>query len=98
MVTGPDRDQQVPTDSHALRARALGGAAVNLIAQVIRIAIQFGSVIVLARLLSPADFGVFGMVMPVTAFILIFQDLGLSQAVISSPSLTYGQLSSTFWI
>ena len=98
MLTTADRDRQVPTHSDALRARALGGAAINLIAQLIKIAIQFASVIVLARLLSPADFGVFGMVMPVAAFILIFQDLGLSQAVISSPTLTYGQLSSTFWI
>lgn len=76
----------------------MGGAAINLMAQAIKIGIQFASVIVLARLLSPADFGVFGMVMPVAAFILIFQDLGLAQAVISSPTLTYGQLSSTFWI
>ena len=98
MLTAPDRGLHVPTDSGALRARALGGAAVNLVAQAIKIAIQIASIIVLARLLSPTDFGVFGMVLPVTAFILIFQDLGLSQAAVSSPSLTYGQLNSTFWI
>ena len=92
------KNGQIPTDSTALRARALGGAAANLIAQVVKVAIQFVSAIVLARLLPPADFGVFGMVMPVTAFILIFQDLGLAQAVVGSAALTYGQLNSLFWI
>jgi PST family polysaccharide transporter len=38
------------------------------------------------------------MVMPIMAFVMIFQDLGLSQAVVTSPSLTYGQLNSLFWI
>ncbi|MBV8425853.1 MAG: lipopolysaccharide biosynthesis protein [Hyphomicrobiales bacterium] len=98
MAVSPEQDREVPTDSSALKFRALSGAAVNLFSQAAKVAIQFASVIVLARLLSPTEFGVFGMVIPITAFVQIFQDLGLSQAVISSPTLTYGQLSSMFWI
>ena len=38
---------------------------------------QFGSVIILSRLLSPGDFGLLAMVAPVYMLALIFQNLGL---------------------
>lgn len=82
----------------ALKSRAVGGAAVTGAAQAVKVALQFLSVVVLARLLSPQDFGVFAMVMPITAFVMVFQDLGLSQAVISSREITRRQMSGLFWI
>ena len=62
------------------------------------VAIQLASMVVLARLLSPADYGVMAMVMAVTAFAGIFRDLGLSTAVIQRQSLTHEQSSTLFWI
>jgi PST family polysaccharide transporter len=38
------------------------------------------------------------MVAPVTAFILLFQDLGLSQAVVQARVLSPGSLNALFWI
>ena len=43
-----------------LRQSAVKGAFVTSLAQVAKVIVQFGSVIVLSRLLSPADFGLFG--------------------------------------
>lgn len=38
--------------------------------------------IVLARLLSPSDFGIYGLALSVMAFVLIFDEMGLKSAVI----------------
>ena len=98
MVMAPERDCEVPTDSSALKARALSGAAVNLYfsGREGRDSIRFCHCVGASS--APTDFGVFGTVIPIMAFVQIFQDLGFSQAVISSPTLTYGQLNWMFWI
>ena len=68
------------------------------IVQIVAVLCQFGSVIVLARLLSPSDFGLIAMVGPVYGFVLLFQDLGLSQATIQKPQLNHDEVNAFFWI
>ncbi|MGH8529178.1 MAG: lipopolysaccharide biosynthesis protein [Nevskiales bacterium] len=60
--------------------------------------IQFVALIVLARLLAPADFGVLSMVMSVIGIATIFRDLGLSAATVRQPAITHEQVSTLFWI
>lgn len=54
-------------------------------------------VIVLARLLTPADFGVAGMALVFTGLIIVFADLGLSASLIQYDSLTEADRSTAFW-
>lgn len=61
-------------------------------------AVQLGTTVALARLVSPRDFGLVGMALTVTAFADQLQGLGLSQAVIQRARLTHGQLSNLFWV
>ena len=84
--------------SGGLGRRAVRGAAVTSAGQGIRILIQFASVVILARLLSPADFGLFAMVMSVAGIAEVFRDFGLSQAAVQAPVLTRQQRSNLFWI
>ncbi|HZR73601.1 lipopolysaccharide biosynthesis protein [Bradyrhizobium sp.] len=58
----------------------------------------FGSQIALARLLSPTDFGVVAMCAPIFGVFALFNDLGLSQAVIQRPDLTEDDSNNVFWI
>ena len=58
----------------------------------------FGSQIVLARQLSPSDFGVVAMCAPVFGVCALFNDLGLSQAVIQRPDLSEDDSNNVFWI
>lgn len=81
-----------------LRHKAAHGALVIGLAQVLKIVIQFASVVVLARLLTPDDFGVFAMATPVFGFAMLFQDLGLTQATIQRPQITQAQLTALFWV
>ena len=53
---------------------------------------------VLARLLSPQDFGLVGMVLGVTAIVSVFTKLGLSIATIQRENITQAQVSNLFWV
>lgn len=53
---------------------------------------------VLARLLTPKDFGLVGMVTAFTGVLTLFRDFGLSSAAIQRPTVTQEQLSTLFWI
>jgi len=52
----------------------------------------------MARLLSPADYGLIGMVVFFTGFVAMFKDLGLSIATIQRSEVTSDQISNLFWV
>lgn len=54
--------------------------------------------IVLARLLSPSDYGVYAMALAVIALLELFQEYGLSSAIIQRQGLTKEQINTLFWI
>jgi O-antigen/teichoic acid export membrane protein len=63
-----------------------------------RSALQFGQMMILARLLAPADFGIMAVVVAVTAFMQVFTDLGVSTAIIHYQDASPGELSSLYWL
>jgi PST family polysaccharide transporter len=82
----------------SLRKSVGRGAVVTAMAQVVRVATQIISVIVLSRLLSPQDFGVVAMSAPVLAFIALFQDFGLTQATIQKTGIRNEEINYLFWV
>ena len=87
----------VALDVNDLKRRSIHGSVVNLASQGVRMLILLGSQVVLARLLFPSDFGLLAMVTPVISFILVFNDVGLSQAIVQRPILVQDQVSALFW-
>lgn len=67
-------------------------------AQGVRFVLQVGSMIALARLLTPADFGLVAMVTVLVNFIGLFKDAGLAQATVQRETITHEQISALFWI
>lgn len=67
-------------------------------AQGVRFVVQTATTMVLARLLSPQDFGLLGMVVVVTGFLGLFQDAGLGMATVQRLEVTHEQTSTLFWI
>jgi PST family polysaccharide transporter len=67
-------------------------------AQAARFAIQLAATAVLARLLTPADYGVIAMVTVVTGFVSLFKDLGLATATVQKKDLSYEQVNALFWV
>ncbi len=81
-----------------LKGRTLRGGTVTLASQGFRFALQMGSTVVLARLLTPADYGLVGMTSVVTGFIELFRDLGLSEATVQHATINHRQVSTLFWL
>ncbi len=81
-----------------LKHRSVRGGVVTVVSQGAVALIQLISTVVLARLLSPDDYGILAMVVAVTSFARLFGDLGLSHAAIQVGKLTNAQHSNLFWI
>ena len=60
--------------------------------------LQMATTVVLARLLSPKDFGLQGMVLVLTGFLTLFRDAGLGLATVQRVDVTHEQISTLFWI
>ena len=91
-------DAPLVGEIHDLKRQSVRGAAATFVAQGMRFVLQFGSQIALARLLSPADFGLVAMIGPVLMLVQIFNELGLSQATIQRAEISQQELSSLFWL
>jgi PST family polysaccharide transporter len=52
----------------------------------------------LARLLAPEEFGLVAMVLSLGGFLVIFIDLGLTDATIQKEDINHTQISTLFWI
>lgn len=81
-----------------LKGRSVRSGAVTMVAQVGKFSIQMTSTVVIARLLTPEDYGLFGMVTVITSFAGLFNDLGLSTATIQKAEINHRQVSTLFWI
>ena len=81
-----------------LRRRSVRGAVVTMLGQAGRFMIQLAGVAVLARLLLPTDFGVFGKTIALAGFIAVVQTGGLSLATIQRAQITHEQISTLFWL
>ncbi len=82
----------------SLRDRTIRGGIARLGAQAANFLLRIGSLVVLARLLRPDEFGLVGMVTAFTGVLNLFRDFGLSSAAIQRGSVTPAQSSTLFWI
>jgi O-antigen/teichoic acid export membrane protein len=95
-----DCDRHFRTDhlQADLGARSARGGMVTLIAQVLKFVLNTAATIMLARLLTPQDYGLIGMVVIITNFVGMFQYLGLSTATMRWSELNHRQVSTLFWV
>lgn len=84
--------------SSSLAHSAARGALFTLAAQIAKILLQLLSVVILARLLTPHDYGLLAIVLVIVGIGEIFRDFGLTTASIQAPALTTGQRDNLFWI
>lgn len=81
-----------------LKDRTIRGGFARLCAQAANFLLRLGSLMVLARLLGPKDFGLVGMVTAFTGVLNLFRDFGLSSAAVQRTTVTDEQISTLFWI
>jgi PST family polysaccharide transporter len=81
-----------------LRCLAVRGAGAAVSAQGLSLGIQMIATVVLARLLTPSDFGVVTMVTTVSLLIMNFGLNGFTEAVVQIEEITHTLASNLFWI
>ena len=81
-----------------LRRLAIRGAAATVSAQGLALALQLVGTVVLARLLTPADFGVVTMVTTFSLLLMNFGSNGFNEVVIQAEEMNRFQASNLFWI
>src|SRR6185503_758825 len=70
----------------------------TMVSHGLKFAISIVATAILARLLSPQDYGLIGMVAVATNFVVMFKDLGLSLATVQKSEISAQQISTLFWI
>lgn len=81
-----------------IRRKSIRGGTFIMAAQASNFAINMGRTFVLARLLTPQDFGIIAMVAVIVGFAEMFKDAGLSMATVQRQDISEPQISTLFWI
>ena len=98
MTDGSELDREI--DARPVRAdigrHAVRSGLLQLFSQAVRVVLLVGSGVVLARLLTPADFGLMAMVTTLVAFVESFRDFGLPLAVTQQDKFKQEEFSALF--
>ena len=80
-----------------LKHHASNGALWGLSSNMIVSAISFVGTAIVARILSPKDFGLLGMAVLITGVVQLFGNLGLGAALVQKKTIDDEYLSTAFW-
>jgi len=101
-TTHPGRDLQnllsCGPDPATLKEKSIRGGVAVVLCQGSSAVLQLGTLLVLARLLSPTDYGLQAMVLSLTNLVSLLKDAGLNFATVNQETLTHEQVSTLFWI
>jgi O-antigen/teichoic acid export membrane protein len=81
-----------------LKRRTLRGGLARFGALGATFVLRMGAIMALARLLTPKDFGLVGMVLAFTGVLSFIRDFGLSSAAVQRTTISEEQSSTLFWI
>jgi O-antigen/teichoic acid export membrane protein len=102
----PERDSEETVDrffqtsemGKNLKTRSVRGGTATVTAQFLKLVLRVGSTAILARMLTPQDYGLVAMTAVVTGFAHLFSEAGLSLATIQKEDIGHKQVSTLFWI
>jgi PST family polysaccharide transporter len=81
-----------------LGRRAGRASMIVLAAAVLRGVLQIGSIAIIARLIPPADYGIYAMALPAVMIGMALSNFGLPQAIVQRPTITHLHVSALFWL
>src|SRR5436853_220599 len=86
------------SEGSELRRLAVRGAAATISAAGVSLVLQMGGTVILARLLTPADFGVVTVVTTFSLLVLSFGANGFNEAIIQRQEMNRFLASNLLWI
>jgi O-antigen/teichoic acid export membrane protein len=81
-----------------LKSRTVSSGFITVTSQAIQFVLTLASTMVMARMLTPRDFGYLAMVCTVINVLQVFKEAGLSTATVQREGITHAQVSNLFWI
>lgn len=81
----------------SLMQRSLAGVRWSAATQLVAQGAQYAGFIVLARMLSPAQYGTLASAMLVAGVLALIHEMGLGAALIQRPALSRGHLAACLW-
>lgn len=98
-ISAAENDAHLDADglSEQLKLRSARGGALMIVSYAIQLFIGIGGTAVLARLLTPRDFGYLAMVATLVTFVMTLREFLLSPTVYQQ-ELNHAQASGLFWI
>jgi len=81
-----------------LRKKAFSSIRWTALSSSVKVVVQLSQLVILSRLLTPADFGLIAIAVAIVAFLQIFSDAGVSNAIIHFQEISNDQLSSLYWL
>lgn len=81
-----------------IAGRTARGGLITMGSHGVKFAIGILATAIMARLLTPQDYGLIGMAAVATNFVAMFKDLGLSHATVQRREITSEQISTLFWL
>lgn len=87
-----------PPHGVGLRNHAARSAVITIGGQGVKLLLRIVSMSVLARLLTPADYGLVAMATSITAVLGAVREAGLSSATVQRKEITQVQVSVLFWL
>jgi O-antigen/teichoic acid export membrane protein len=94
----PDTDPLLDAPPADLGGAAVRSGTAKLLEQATLVVMSVGSMMVLARLLTPGDFGLIAMVAVLTALVQSLKHLGLPMATVHAEHLSRDVLQALFWL
>lgn len=98
MSNGPERTFETAHVVADLKRLVLQGGLMKLLSQAFKFGMRVAALCIMARLVTPADYGVFAMVATLTGLLSMFKDAGLSMATVQSKTITHEEISTLFWV
>jgi polysaccharide transporter, PST family len=88
--------EPVPHDT--IKRSTITGGSVVLASQATKFAIAMITVAIMARILTPSDYGLFALLLIIVNFFAVLNNFGLSSATVQRTSLTSHEASAMFWV
>lgn len=74
------------------------GGIMKILSQGFKFAFRVGALVIMARLVTPDDYGVYAMVATLTGLLTMVKDAGLTSATIQRKTITHEEISTLFWV
>jgi PST family polysaccharide transporter len=95
---GGEFSGEVLQNGAALKRLAVRGAGMTVLSSALSLAIQIAATVVLARLLTPKDFGLVAMVTTFSLLLSNFGVNGITEAIVQQEKLDIDLASNLFWM